>query len=136
VAGEELSKTSLKIYVYLLSSSSPQGVREIARALNLPVSTAHYHVKKLMELGLIKEESDGYRVSKVVGLEGFLVIGRKLVPRFTVYAMFFAGVLIGELALVMSRGLTPDGLIALIVSLTAFALFFIEGMMVKSKLLR
>ncbi|PUA33860.1 MAG: TrmB family transcriptional regulator [Zestosphaera tikiterensis] len=136
MAGEELSKTSLKIYVYLLSSSSPQGVREIARALNLPVSTAHYHVKKLMELGLIKEESDGYRVSKVVGLEGFLVIGRKLVPRFTVYAMFFAGVLIGELALVMSRGLTPDGLIALIVSLTAFALFFIEGMMVKSKLLR
>jgi len=136
VAGEELSKTSLKIYVYLLSSSSPQGVREIARALNLPVSTAHYHVKKLMELGLIKEESDGYRVSKVVGLEGFLVIGRKLVPRFTVYAMFFAGVLIGELALVLSRGLTPDGLIALIVSLMAFALFFIEGMMVKSKLLR
>ena len=136
VSKEELSKTALRIYVYLLSSNNPQGVREIARALDIPVSTVHYHIRKLIELGLIKEESSGYKVSKVVGFEGFFIIGRKLVPRLIIYSTFFAGVLISELILVISKGLTPDGLIALIVSLTAFTLFFIEGLLVRSKLLK
>ena len=132
--GENLSGHALKIYAYLLESSKPVGVREMARALSLPASTVHYHLKRLEELGLATRNADGYLVNKIITLEGFLLVGRKLVPRLLVYSFFFLGLTIGEIVMVISGGLNPDRLITLASCITAFSILLLEGLNARRKL--
>jgi len=58
VESSELRGVSLRIYLHLLESDSPKGIRDLSRELGLPVSTVHYHVKKLKELAVL--EGYGY----------------------------------------------------------------------------
>jgi hypothetical protein len=69
------------------------GVREVQRALRLSnPSLAQYHLNKLREMGLVKEEGGTYEICadvKVDALRGLLRIGTLLVPRFVFYAVIF-----------------------------------------------
>jgi len=132
----EISKTSLRIYTFLLESGRPHGVREIARGLNLPVSTVYYHLKRLEELGLLVQEAGGYRVARTIDLEDFYTIGRRVLPRLLIFSMFFLGVLVGELAItILTGGLNADRMLVMLVSAIAFLLFFVEGRKAKQRLL-
>lgn len=131
----ELSKVGLRIYAYLVESDAPRGVREIARALEIPVSSVYYHLKRLEELGLIGRSGDGYVVARIIALEGFILLGRRLVPRLLIYSLFFLGILLGEIYLIVLTGVvTPDRLIALVSCLSAFLIFLIEGLNVRIRL--
>ncbi len=131
----ELSKVGLRIYAYLIESDMPRGVREIARALDIPVSSVYYHLKRLEELGLIGRSGDGYVVTKIIALEGFMLLGRRLIPRLTIYSLFFLGVFLGEIYLVAPTGvITPDRLIALVSCLLAFLIFLVEGLNARIRL--
>ncbi|MEM2022005.1 MAG: helix-turn-helix domain-containing protein [Zestosphaera sp.] len=131
----ELSKVGLRVYAYLVESDAPRGVREIARALEIPVSSVYYHLKRLEELGLIGRSGDGYVVTRIIALEGFIFLGRRLVPRLLVYSLFFLGILLGEIYLIVLTGVvTPDRLIALVSCLSAFLIFLIEGLNVRIRL--
>jgi len=56
--------TSLKIYLTLLSSSEPLGVREIQHRVGLKSpSTAKYHLDRLRSYGLVKQLPDGRYVA-------------------------------------------------------------------------
>lgn len=122
-----LEGIALKIYIYLLESSDDVGVREIARELGLPPSTVHYHLKRLEELGYAKKTQDGYRVVQRLKLRDYVVIGNKVIHRFTLYAFFFLGFVIGEALLIfLSREINPDRLTTLIAALLAFLLFSFE----------
>lgn len=132
---DELGKTALRIYLFLLDSKEPLGVREIARSLDLPVSTVHYHLKRLEELGVVKQKSGGYIVAKLIQVEGFVLIGRRLVPRFIIYSLFYLGVLIAQVYFALSKNtVTPEGALSLLISLTSFLIFLIEGFLIKRKL--
>lgn len=62
-----LKGTTLRVYRHLFKAGKPVSVGDIRRGLDLSsVSVAQYHVKKLLELGLIREEQGGYVVDKVV----------------------------------------------------------------------
>lgn len=124
---EEIEGTTLKVYVYLLEVGKPRSVREIARDLNLPTSTVHYHLRKLEELGIVGRTGDGFVIRRTIPVEGFILIGRKLMPRLFVYAMFYLGATIGVAYIVFTQGLTPDNTITLLVSSTASGILFIEG---------
>jgi predicted DNA-binding transcriptional regulator len=88
----QLKGNTLRVYVYALKKNRV-GVREVQRGLGLSnPSLAQYHLNKLKELGLVKEENGEYEVLgevKVDVMRDFLRIGSSLIPRFVFYAVFF-----------------------------------------------
>ncbi|MEM1985512.1 MAG: hypothetical protein QXG36_03155 [Nitrososphaeria archaeon] len=88
----KLKGNTLRVYVYVLKKKRV-GVREVQRSLKLSnPSLALYHLNKLKELGLVREENGEYEVInevKVDVLRDFLRVGTLLVPRFVMYAVFF-----------------------------------------------
>jgi len=136
VESGELKGVSLRIYLHLLESDSPKGIRDLSRELGLPVSTVHYHIKKLKELGLVREVPEGLVVSRRVKLEGFVYLGRRIVPRLAFYSAFFAGVLLGLTGLTIASGeLNPDRFVAIVVSAVATAMTALEAYYVRRSLL-
>ncbi len=62
---DNLKGTTLEVYRFLLKSNKPVGARELQRALNLSSpSLAAYHLSKLEETGLAKNENGEFVVSK------------------------------------------------------------------------
>jgi hypothetical protein len=88
----DLKGNTLRVYVYALKKNRV-GVREVQRGLGLSnPSLAQYHLTKLKELGLMREENGEYEVAgevKVDVMRDFLRIGSSLIPRFVFYAVFF-----------------------------------------------
>ena len=66
-------------------------MRQVQRALRLSnPSLAQYHLNKLRDMGLVREDGGAYQVCaevKVDALRGLLRIGTLLVPRFVFYAV-------------------------------------------------
>ncbi len=130
---QQLSATSLKIYLHLLEQNKPQGPREITRALNLSSpSIAHYHLRKLEELGLVKKTPDGYIAVPGVRIEGYITIGRRILPKLKFYALVYTGLLIIELMglvlTVMNKQLPkPELLILIIITLITITIFAKES---------
>ncbi len=88
----ELKGNTLRVYVYALKRRRV-GVREVQRSLRLSnPSLSQYHLNKLKELGLLKEESGEYEIVSDVSVDvmrDFLRVGTLLVPRFVFYAVLF-----------------------------------------------
>jgi hypothetical protein len=86
----ELKGTTRRVYFYIIRSrNKPVRITDIQTGLRFSSpSLAHYHIKKLMELGLVREEGAGYTVDKVTIENYFLVRGR-LVPFQAAYVSFF-----------------------------------------------
>jgi hypothetical protein len=88
----QLKGNTLRMYVYVLRQKNV-GVRQAQRALRLSnPSLAQYHLSKLVEMGLLKEEGGEYEITKEVKVDlmrDFLRVGTLLVPRFVFYAAFF-----------------------------------------------
>ncbi|AOL17007.1 transcriptional regulator [Sulfolobus sp. A20] len=78
---EELSGTARKIYYYLLRQKKAVGIRKIQKDLNLSSpSIVSYHIKRLMEEGLVKETEEGYVVAKII-VEDYVKFKNVVVPR-------------------------------------------------------
>ncbi len=134
-SGEELGHLTLKIYVAILESREPVGVRDIARNLDIPVSTAHYHIRKLEELDLIKPVGLGYKIKNPTPIEGYMIIARRMIPKLLIYSFFFLGAFLGELLIIAYRKwLNVDSILALIISFTAFIALFYEGVKLRAKI--
>lgn len=125
---DELTGNALKIYLYILANRRAVGVRELARALELPVSTVHYHLRRLEEEGLVRRSSDGYQASRVVVPPGYVLVAGRPFRRLTIYGSFFAGFALGETYLCLALGLTPERVMLVAVSALAAALFLLESM--------
>jgi predicted DNA-binding transcriptional regulator len=87
---DELKGTTLRVYRFILRARRPARIGDIQRALGLSSSSlVQYHVKKLIDLGVIKEEQTGYVVVKVLA-ENVFRIRRRLVPFQVAYVVFLA----------------------------------------------
>ena len=74
----------------MLKQRKPLGISQVQKALGLSSSSvSEYHLKKLLRLGLVREEQEGYVVDKVV-LENIVRIKRVSIPVQTAYVLFFA----------------------------------------------
>ncbi len=127
----ELKGNTLRVYVYALKRDRV-GVREVQRALGLSnPSLAQYHLNKLNELGLVREENGEYEVMKEVKvdvLRDFLRVGTSLIPRFVFYAVFYT-ILVGYMAwvyLTEYSGVPIAGWLTLLVAI-AGAIFWYEA---------
>jgi len=88
----DISGNTLRIYFYLLSKRQSCGVREIQKAFGFSSSsTAHYHLEKLANRGILTKDSYGnYKINKnkKVGLlNPFLVVRGFMFPKQLIYAI-------------------------------------------------
>jgi hypothetical protein len=108
-----------EVYLLIIRSSQPMGVREIQRTLQFSSpSLVHYHLEKLKNEGLVKEESSGYVADKIM-LSHMVRFGGALVPRFFFYCLFFTLGTLLEVTLLMPPMVTREYLIAVIFTFAA-----------------
>lgn len=125
----KLKGKTLLVYWYLLKRNSPVGVREVQKALNFSSpSVAHYHLNKLVELGLAEIKSGNYRLMEKVNigiLRDYIMLKGVALPRYVFYASFFTTALMIYL-LFYPQTLTVHNLIALIFAFSATIISWIE----------
>ncbi|MFX1470468.1 MAG: hypothetical protein ACFFB8_17630 [Promethearchaeota archaeon] len=130
---KKLHGKTLQVYWYILTHNRA-GVREIQKALNFSSpGTASYQIKKLVELGIISksDKDDKYRVNKSLkkGILGFYMrIGFWMVPRFSIYLIFYILGFIGYIFLAAIYGdkfITNPGSLLLLFFLIFGSIIFI-----------
>ncbi|MGQ9782049.1 MAG: helix-turn-helix domain-containing protein [Nitrososphaeria archaeon] len=88
----QLKGNTLRVYTYVMRKRKV-GVREVQHSLHLSnPSLAQYHLNKLKDMGLVKEDNGSYAIVdevKVEFMRNFLRVGTLMVPRFVMYAVFF-----------------------------------------------
>ncbi len=128
---EKVSGKTWDVYLYILTSRDPVGIRDVWRSLKLSTpSLAQYHVNKLVEMGLVEQTRDGkYVVEEMIQaglLRGFILLRGRLVPRLVFYAAFTLGLLASYLILWPFSWDFRD-LVVLSISLMSTAAFLVEG---------
>lgn len=115
----EISGNTLLVYFYLLKNRQGCGVREIQRALGFSSSsTAHYHLEKLADKGVLTKDSYGnYKINEVmkVGLINpfFIILGFVFPKQFiyatvtTLMSALFLALFWNTLTLTVILALTP-----------------------------
>jgi DNA-binding transcriptional ArsR family regulator len=117
---------TLKVYQYIVRSKDPARVREIQRHLEFSSpSLVVYHLEKLKEKGLIREEAMGYVPDKVI-LNNLIRLRNSLIPRFFFYSLFFTLGLVVELTILLPNIFTKEYFVAVIFTLLAAIGFGIE----------
>ena len=135
MANEELEGNTLNVYAYIVHSAKPVGTRDVTRGACLSsTSVAHRHLQKLEDLGLIERNQYGnYVLKEKTSVNGYVWVGRNLVPRLLFYSFFFMGALGAEVAILVFGffvfGLVPDVSFMYLTAMTAvaMALFLFEG---------
>jgi len=127
--------------MYLIKEAKPVGPRDVMRGLGLSSpSIAYRHLQKLDEIGVIQRDANGnYVVKEKTSFEGYLWIGRSLVPRLLFYSFFMLGLLIIEIAVIAVRVLNTAPIEFEIILLTmvtgvSSALFMTEGISLQRRL--
>lgn len=128
---KRISGTTWNIYLYILTSEKPRGVREVWRALNLSTpSLAQYHINKLMDMKLIESTVDGkYHANEVEHIDvlrGFIRLRGRLVPRLVIYSAILSGILFAYLLLWPFRWDFRD-LVVLFVAVLSISAFSFEA---------
>jgi DNA-binding Lrp family transcriptional regulator len=105
----------------MLKRSAPVGISEVQKSLGLSSpSVSQYHIKKLLRLGLIREEQGGYVIDKMV-LENVVRIRRVSIPTQTGYVAFFGVTLVILLAFLRPPTIGSLYFFALVVNIAALA---------------
>ena len=93
-----ISTVTWNVYLHILTSREPVGVREVWRELKFSSpSLAQYHINRLLEFGMVSQTSEGKYVAseekRVETLKGFFLLYGRLVPRLVFYGALVAGIL-------------------------------------------
>jgi len=128
---KRVAGTTWNVYLHILTSEKPQGVREVWRALNFSSpSLAQYHINKLLEMNLVESTLDGkYRANEVERMDvlrGFVLLRGRLIPRLVFYGAFILGILFTYLLFWPFRWDFRD-LVVLVVSIISFSAFLFEA---------
>jgi len=117
---------TLQVYRFIIKQNQPARVREIQRSLGFSSpSLVIYHIEKLKEAGLIKEEGLGYVADKVL-LRTLVRFRSTLIPRYFFYFLFFTLGTVLELTLLRPPIVTKEYLIAVIFTSAAAIAFGLE----------
>jgi len=139
---EELTGNTLNIYAYIVRAEGPVGLREVTRGVGLSSSSvAHHHLQKLESLGLIEKNSYGqYSLKARAPIEGYMWVGKNLIPRLMFYSFFFIGLFIVEASIILFNFVAKSFVIEALflfltgVTLVAMVLFLVEGLALYRKL--
>ncbi len=128
---KHISGTTRDVYLCIITSGEPIGVRDVWRTLKLSSpSLAQYHINKLLNLEAIQQTNDGkYMASEkgqIEALRSFVLLRGKLVPRFVFYGALVTGILVFYLFFKPSAWEFRD-LIVIAVSIFSMLAFFFEA---------
>ena len=128
---KRIAGTEWDIYLHILTSDKPVGIREIWRNLNLSSpSLVQYHINKLLEKQLVESTVDGkYQandVERLGTLRNFVMLRGRLVPRLVFYGALLIGILIMYILFWPFRWDFRD-LVVLLVSIFSIVAFFFEA---------
>jgi hypothetical protein len=134
VDSSELQGVTLKVYLYTVRNRSV-GPRDVMRGVHLSSpSVAYRHLQKLETMGLLaKDDLGNYVVKEKVAVQGYIWVGRFLVPNPLVYAFVFLFILAIEIVILAIHFSVEDQefkiFFLLLTSITAAALilFVFEG---------
>lgn len=117
----------MRVYRYLYKQGGkPVGVHDVQTGLGLSSpSLAHYHIRKLVEQGLAKEEGGGYVVDKVI-FENMIRIRRSVIPFQTTYLAVFVVTLVILLTVFRPQALSRVYVFALLINLMGLIIFIYE----------
>jgi DNA-binding transcriptional ArsR family regulator len=125
--GSQLSGTTLRVYRFLFRQGKPVGVHEVQRGVGFQAaSTAHYHLRKLVESGMVTEEPDGYVVDRIL-FEDMIRVGRRLIPVQATFASFFATILFFLVTSLRPSQVYAVWAIAIVVDCVALAVFVLQA---------
>ena len=123
-----LKGTTYRVYRFMLRQRDPVGISDVQKALGLSSSSvAEYHIGKLLQMGLVKEEKGGYVIDKVV-VDNVVRIRRVSVPVQTAYVLFFAVTLSMLLVLFRPAEITSGYFLALAVNVAALLISLYEAL--------
>ena len=93
-----LSGVVWDIYLYILTSHEPVGVRDVWRGLKLSSpSLAQYHINNLLEMKLISQTENGKYIAeelnRIEALRRFVLLRGRLFSRLIIYGAFVLGLL-------------------------------------------
>jgi len=115
------------VYRYIYRQGGrPVGVHDVQNGLSLSSpSVAHYHIRKLVEQGLAREDTGGYVVDKVV-FENMIRIRRSVIPFQTTYLALFVLTLVIMIVSFRPAILSEPYVFALLVNAMAIGIFSYE----------
>ena len=124
-----LSTVTWNVYLFILTSREPIGVRDIWRRLKLSSpSLAQYHINRLLEFGMIVQTREGKYVAseekRIEALRSFVLIYGKLIPRLVFYGALIAGILVFYLIAWPIEWNFRDLTVIAIAVISMFAFFF------------
>ena len=118
-----LSGTTLRVYRFLYKEGRPMNIHDVQRSLNLSSpSVAQYHLRKLLQAGLVKEQDEGFVVDRIV-FENMIRIRRTVIPLQIAYVVFFATML-AILLLLLRNGSQVFTVFLFALSVTLASLIF------------
>jgi hypothetical protein len=128
-AQKRLTGTTWDVYLSVLTSGEPVGVRDVWRNLNLSSpSLAQYHINKLLDMRLIEATAEGkYKASEkeqLYALRSFVRLRGRLIPRLVLYGAVVAGILFSYLILWPFRWDFRDLVVVSVSLFSIFALLF------------
>lgn len=124
-----LSGTTLRVFRFMYRQGRILGVHEVQRGVGLQsASAAHYHIRKLVDAGLVKDTTEGYIVDKIL-FESMIRIGRTLIPIHATFAAFFATTLFFLLTLLRPSAIYGVYVFAIIIDCVALGIFSYQTMM-------
>jgi hypothetical protein len=139
-AEDELNASAFQTYVYLVKAGRSVGPRDVMRGAGLSSpSVAYRNLQKLVDLGLVvKDEYGDYVVRRKVGFNGYVWLGKRLVPRFIVFGLVFVGVLVAEVVilvphLLVSASVEGSFWLLTVVTVVSMVIFLVEGWRFRKK---
>jgi len=129
--GKYLSGVIWEVYLYILTSNEPVGVRDVWRGLKLSSpSLAQYHINNLLKANLLTQTADGRYVAdekaKMDVLRDFVLLRGRLISRMTFYGAFTLGLFAVYLFVWPFRWDLRD-ITVLIICISSIAAFFYEA---------
>jgi hypothetical protein len=142
MASSELEGNTLNVYVYIVRADEPVGTRDFTRgAVHSSTSVAYRHLQKLENLGLIEKNSYGnYLLKQKVNINGYVWVGKNLVPRLMFYSFFFMGAFAAEVSIILlslvikSLAIEASFLFLTAMTLAVMLLFIFEGLAMHHKI--
>jgi hypothetical protein len=142
MAAENLEGSTLTVYAFIVRSGKPVGTREITRGTELSsTSVTHYHLQKLEHLNLIEKDSYGqYIIKNKASIDGYVWVGKNLIPQLMFYSLFFTGAFITEVSMILLSLIIKNLVIETsfwfltVITLVAMLLFIKEGVGLHRKL--
>jgi hypothetical protein len=129
MAKSRLHGTTWDVYLYILTSHDPVGVRDVWRQLELSSpSLAQYHVNKLLQGNWIKTTRYGkYEVNdalQIEALRNFVIFKGKLIPHLVFYGAIIAGLFLSYLVFYPIRWDFRDLIVIAVCGISLVAFLF------------